>query len=192
MAGSLTLRHSLLSGLFIGLACSRLLGVPLRSSIALSCFIAFVVWIIYSSFVYPYFLSPLRHVPTVPGCPLWGQTYEKFTTEYGLMERRWHRAHGGIVRYFFPFGSERLTIADDAAIQQIIVTDVYKWTKPPTIQSWMASILGRGVLLVDGDEHKRQRKALSPAFSVIEASIAAPIVSPTMRLTSGPTGIPLV
>lgn len=76
-------------------------------------------WTFYISYIYPFYISELRHVPTVPGFPLWGQFYEIITQEVGIPQRKWHIEHGPIIRYFFPFGAERLAVADDDAIKQV-------------------------------------------------------------------------
>jgi hypothetical protein len=76
-------------------------------------------YLFYVSYIYPFYISELRHVPTVPGFPLWGQFYEIITQEVGVPQRKWHKEHGPIIRYFFPFGAERLAVADDEAIKQV-------------------------------------------------------------------------
>ena len=127
---------------------------------------ATLLWVVYRSFLYPFYLSPLRHVPTVPGCPLWGHTYERFTCEIGRPEREWHKNLGPMVRFFLPFGIERLSVADDQAIREIQVRDSYNFVRPQRVIRWIGPILGeRGILLANGDLHARQRKALAPAFS---------------------------
>lgn len=52
------------------------------------------LYIIYITFIYPFYLSPLRHIPTVPGNPLWGQVYDFINEECGVPARRYHEAHG--------------------------------------------------------------------------------------------------
>lgn len=73
----------------------------------------------YLSYIFPFYISELRHVPTVPGFPLWGQFFEIITNECGVPQRKWHQEQGPIIRYFFPFGAERLAVADDDAIKQV-------------------------------------------------------------------------
>ena len=121
---------------------------------------------VFWSWLYPFYVSPLRHVPTVPGFPLWGQFKDIITREVGVPQRDWHKRHGSIIRYFFPFGYERLSIADDDALRHLTVHNAYNYPKPLRAKLWMLRILGEGVLLAEGDEHIRQRKALNPAFSI--------------------------
>ncbi|KAI1488008.1 cytochrome P450 78A3 [Biscogniauxia mediterranea] len=122
-----------------------------------------IVWL---SWIFPLYVSELRHVPTVPGFPLWGQFFDIITQECGVPQRKWHQEHGPIIRYFFPFGAERLSIADDEALKQMTIKNPYNYPKPVRAKLWMVRILGEGVLLAEGQEHVHQRKSLAPGFSI--------------------------
>jgi cytochrome P450 len=124
------------------------------------------IYIIYISWIYPVYLSPLKAVPTVPGFPLWGHFVTIITEEVGVPQRRWHKEQGPIVRYYFPFGAERLSIADDNALQHMCVRNPYNYPKPDRARKWMVRVLGQGVLLAEGKAHMQQRKALAPGFSI--------------------------
>lgn len=130
---------------------------------------------VYVSYIYPFYVSELRHVPTVPGYPLWGQFFTIITEECGVPQRRWFQEHGPIIRYFFPFAAERIAIADDKAINQMTVRNPYNYPKPIRAKLWMVRILGEGVLLAEGSEHVHQRKALSPGFSIGSIRALAPV-----------------
>ncbi|TVY16116.1 Cytochrome P450 monooxygenase FUM15 [Lachnellula arida] len=131
--------------------------------------------VLYLSYIYPFYISELRHVPTVPGFPLWGAFFEIITTECGVPQRTWHEEHGPIIRYFFPFGAERLAIADDKAIHQMTIKNPYNYPKPVRAKLWMVRILGEGVLLAEGNEHVHQRKALAPGFSIASIRALSPV-----------------
>ena len=131
-----------------------------------------VFWL---SWLYPMYFSALRHVPTVPGFPLWGQFFSIITEECGVPQRRWHKDHGAIIRYFFPFGAERLSIADDEALKHMTVKNPYNYPKPVRAKLWMVRILGEGVLLAEGQEHIHQRKALTAGFSIQAIRYLTPI-----------------
>ncbi|WPH01780.1 Hypothetical protein R9X50_00463300 [Acrodontium crateriforme] len=118
------------------------------------------------SIIYPIYLSPLRHIPTVLGCPLWGQTYTRLTNEIGVPERTWHEDLGPIIRFHLPFGTERISIVDEQALREINVRNPHYFVRPAQVIRWMIPILGeRGILLANGVLHVRQRKALAFAFS---------------------------
>ena len=131
--------------------------------------------IIYRSWIYPFYLSPLRSVPTVPGFPLWGQTLSVITEEVGVPQRRWHKQHGPILRYFLLFGRTRLSIIDDEALKQITIKNPYTWRKPPLAKQFLIVLLGDGVLLAEGEAHVQQRKALAPGFSISSIKALSPI-----------------
>ncbi|KAI9745914.1 MAG: hypothetical protein M1818_000595 [Claussenomyces sp. TS43310] len=133
------------------------------------------LYIIYYSYIYPYYVSALKGVPTVPGFPLWGQFFTVITEECGVPQRRWHEQYGPIIRYFFPFGAERLSIADDDAIKQMTVKNPYNYLKPVRAKLWMVRILGDGVLLAEGAQHVHQRKSLAPGFSIQAIRALTPV-----------------
>lgn len=133
------------------------------------------LYILYHSWICPIYISPLRLVPTVPGFPLWGQFFTIITKEIGVPQRDWHQQYGPIVRYFFPFGAERLSVADDEALKQMTIKNPYNYPKPVRAKLWMVRILGEGVLLAEGDAHVRQRKALAPGFSIQSIKALSPV-----------------
>ncbi|KAL2126647.1 hypothetical protein VTI74DRAFT_479 [Chaetomium olivicolor] len=137
--------------------------------------VTFLYAFVWRSWLYPIYLSPLRHVPTVPGFPLLGQFIPIITEECGVPQRRWHRELGPIIRYFFPLGSERLSIADDEAIKHITVKNPYNFPKPVRAKLWMVRILGDGVLLAEDHAHVSQRKTLHPGFSISAIRTFTPI-----------------
>ncbi|KAI0021138.1 cytochrome P450 78A3 [Xylariomycetidae sp. FL0641] len=149
---------------------------PLVPTIALSLAVVFPIYVlVWLSWIFPFYVSDLRHVPTVPGFPLWGQFVAIITQECGVPQREWHQKHGPIIRYFFPFGAERLSIADDEALKHMTVRNPYNYPKPVRAKLWMVRILGEGVLLAEGQEHVHQRKALAPGFSIQSIRNLAPV-----------------
>ncbi|KAJ4295947.1 hypothetical protein N0V88_004649 [Collariella sp. IMI 366227] len=128
--------------------------------------VTFFYYIIWGSWLYPFYFSPLRHIPTVSGFPLWGQFFSIITEECGVPQRRWHRSLGPVIRYYFPFGSERLSVASDEGIRHLTVKNPYNFPKPVRAKLWMIRILGDGVLLAENDAHVSQRKTLNPGFSI--------------------------
>ena len=134
-----------------------------------------MIYLVYWSYIYPFHVSPLRKIPTVPGFPLWGQFFTIIRSEVGVPNREWHMKYGSIVRYFFPFGAERLSIADDDALNHMCIRNPYNFPKPDRARQWMVRILGDGLLLAEGNPHKLQRKALSPGFSTQSIRALTPI-----------------
>jgi cytochrome P450 len=61
--------------------------------------------------------------------------------------------------------SERLIVASPKALSEVLVTQNYDFIKPAHVTAGLGRLLGVGVLLAEGDEHKFQRKNLMPAFA---------------------------
>ncbi|KAF6843572.1 cytochrome P450 78A3 [Colletotrichum musicola] len=114
--------------------------------------------IVWKSFVFPFYVSEMRNIPTVEGFPLWGQFLDIISHEVGEPQRKWHEKHGPIIRYFFPFGAERLSIAEDEALGQMTIKNPYNYPKPVRAKLWMVRILGEGVLLAEGQEHRQEMR----------------------------------
>lgn len=64
------------------------------------------------------------------------------------------------------FGDEQLYISDPRALQSIIVKDQDSFEETTTFIETNKVIFGEGLVATVGDHHKRQRKIVSPAFSV--------------------------
>ena len=135
---------SLVFGHTSSFAFSKCLPVTLSAGLLL--------WMLYRSFIYPFYFSPLRHVPTVSGrlAPLLSHLPSRLSKEMGAAERDWHLKHGPIVRYFIlPLGVERLAVADLEAIKHINLRYPYRFAKPQRVINWMTPVLGeKGLLLV--------------------------------------------
>lgn len=156
--------------------CTRKMARPLcPMTPGLAVLIVAIYWCVWRGWIFPVYFSELRHVPTVGGFPLWGQLIPIISEECGLPQRRWHREHGPIIRYYFPLGCERLSLADDMAIRHLTVKNPHNFPKPLRAKEWMVRILGDGVLLAEGDQHTYQRKTLNPGFSIAAIRTFVPI-----------------
>lgn len=71
----------------------------------------------------------------------------------------------GLIRYQGLFNSERLIPTTAKALGEVLVSKNYEFIKPTQVRQGIGRILGIGVLLAEGDEHKTQRKNLMPAFA---------------------------
>ena len=71
----------------------------------------------------------------------------------------------GIIRYLDMFNSEILIPISPKALSEILVQRPYEFIKPPGLVTGLGRILGVGVFLAEGEEHKKQRKDLMPAFA---------------------------
>ncbi|KAF7172694.1 hypothetical protein CNMCM6106_006849 [Aspergillus hiratsukae] len=125
--------------------------------------------IIYALFLYPRFLTPIKHIPTPPTWSwLTGNTtsYLIETPFEDLIEWAHKVPNNGLIRYYIVGNLERVMLTSPKALSELLVTKVYEFPKPQMVRQSLARVTGKhGVLLVEGDEHKKQRKNLMPAFS---------------------------
>ena len=73
------------------------------------------------------------------------------------------------------FNSERLFITSPKGLGEVLVTKNYDFIKPSHVATGLGRLLGIGVLLAEGDEHKRQRKNLMPAFAYRHVKDLVPV-----------------
>lgn len=71
----------------------------------------------------------------------------------------------GVLYYRWLFNEPRVLITTPKALGEVLVQRNYDFIKPERIRNGLGRLLGVGILLAEGDEHKRQRKLLMPAFS---------------------------
>lgn len=119
------------------------------------------------SFFYTQWTSPLK---TLPGPPrtsfLWGNMKEIFEAENSVVHEQWSKDYGPTIRYRGLFGLWRLYTTDLKALNHILAkSDIYQ--KPETARYALTQILGNGLIVVEGNEHKVQRRIMNPAFSAI-------------------------
>ena len=70
--------------------------------------------------------------------------------------RRWVNEipNDGLIRYMHLFNAERLLITNPRALAEVLVTKNYDFVKPAMVRNGLGRILGIGVLLAEGEEHK--------------------------------------
>ncbi|KAG2125601.1 cytochrome P450 [Suillus cothurnatus] len=80
--------------------------------------------------------------------------YERWATEYG-------------VAYMIPSILRRteIVLCDPKAIAHFYARETWTYVQTPLSLVLMESSMGRGLLWSQGEDHRRQRKALTPAFS---------------------------
>ena len=71
----------------------------------------------------------------------------------------------GLIRFPGFFNVDGTIVTDPAALADILVHKSYDFQKPGPLRKFLSLILGDGLIVVEGDEHKFQRKHLMPAFS---------------------------
>jgi len=71
----------------------------------------------------------------------------------------------GIIRYLGLLNSERIMITSPKGLSEVLTTRNYDFIKPSHVATGLGRLLGIGILLAEGEEHKMQRKNLMPAFA---------------------------
>ncbi|KAI1503676.1 cytochrome P450 [Biscogniauxia marginata] len=126
------------------------------------------IWALWVVFLYPKLFSPLRGLPEPAGGSWWAGHFRKIIAEpTGVPMREWVATvpNDGLLRYLGLFNEERLLVTGPKALSEVLVTSNYDFEKPATVGASIGRILGVGVLLAEGEEHKVQRKNLMPAFA---------------------------
>ncbi|KAL9006362.1 MAG: hypothetical protein Q9188_000898 [Gyalolechia gomerana] len=85
----------------------------------------------------------------------------------GKSFREWQHdiPNDGIIKFLDLLSSETVLVLSPKALAEVTVHKAYDFIKPPQVRGFLAKILGVGLFLAEGDEHKIQRKHLNPAFA---------------------------
>jgi cytochrome P450 len=81
------------------------------------------------------------------------------------MYERWAAEYG--VAYMIPsvLGQTRIVLCDPRAIAHFYARETWTYVQTPVSLAVVETSIGRGLLWSQGEAHRRQRKALTPAFS---------------------------
>ncbi|EJD52005.1 cytochrome P450 [Auricularia subglabra TFB-10046 SS5] len=108
--------------------------------------------------------TPLRDLPGPPNeSILWGNLRKIFKAENSVIHEQWSKEYGNTLRYHAFLGALRLYTTDTRALAHIL-NNTQVWQKPGMVRRGLAQILGEGVLFTEGEQHKRQRRIMNPAF----------------------------
>ncbi|PKC13450.1 cytochrome P450 [Rhizophagus irregularis] len=123
-------------------------------------------WITYKIYIWPNYISPLRKIPGPPSeNPFFGNIKTFMKEESGEPQLRWIKKYGNIIKVHGIFNEPIVFVADPKIIQDISVTRAYDFIKPPGLLADSIAVAGRGLIYAEGDDHKRQRKMINPAFT---------------------------
>ncbi|KAI9847987.1 MAG: hypothetical protein M1838_000686 [Thelocarpon superellum] len=125
-------------------------------------------WSIWTLVLWPRYFSPLRHLPQAPNENLlWGQFLYITNSESGVPHRDWEAniPNDGLIRYTGLFRHERLLVTSPKGLSEVLSHKSYEFGKPQALIGGIKRLLGVGILLAEGEEHKIQRRNLQPAFA---------------------------
>jgi len=83
----------------------------------------------------------------------------------GELYEGWAEQYGSVYKVPIVLGGNRIVLFDPKGIAYFKAHDTTKFVRTSIVRRLIQEGVGRGLLWAEGDNHKRQRKALSPAFS---------------------------
>ncbi|KAL8942671.1 MAG: hypothetical protein Q9216_001525 [Gyalolechia sp. 2 TL-2023] len=110
----------------------------------------------------------MHRIPGPPGGNLLlGHRLRMLGEVNGKSFREWQRdiPNDGIIKFLDLLSSETVVVLSPKALAEVTVYKAYDFIKPPQLRGFLAKVLGVGLFLAEGDEHKIQRKHLNPAFA---------------------------
>ncbi|RIB25344.1 cytochrome P450 [Gigaspora rosea] len=137
--------------------------------------VALAGYVLYKCYIYPLYLSPLRKIPGPPVDNFILGHYSTFLKN-GLGYALSHIAkqYGGVVRYHGLLNKPYILISDSKLIQKILVNRPYDYLRSFVNETVAKEVFGEGILLANGDSHKRQRKMMNPSFAFVNIKEMVP------------------
>ncbi|TFK67144.1 cytochrome P450 [Pluteus cervinus] len=112
--------------------------------------------------------SPLRDLPGPKSASwIWGNFMEIRKAEHSVLQEKWVEQYGMTIKYHAPFGLSRLYTMDPKALGHILMNSE-DYEKPDSVRYVLSQIVGSGVLVVEGEKHKQQRRVMNPAFGAAQ------------------------
>ncbi|KAJ7124543.1 cytochrome P450 [Mycena epipterygia] len=85
--------------------------------------------------------------------------------DMGTVYEEWATRYGPVYEVPTEFGRKTVVLTDPKALLHFYSSERSVYVRSETDRLFIGKIFGRGVLWAEGETHKRQRKALTPAFS---------------------------
>ncbi|KAJ8120365.1 hypothetical protein ONZ43_g2909 [Nemania bipapillata] len=123
---------------------------------------ALLIW----GFIYPRFFSPLRHMVGPRNFISAAQrSLVVFNRVPGALFIDLIKKYPGQDLLNLSAFDHQILVTSPRVLADLLVHKAYHFTKPPTVTSMLQMIIGDGLVMVEGDEHKFLRKHSTPAFS---------------------------
>ncbi|KAK0111459.1 hypothetical protein ONS95_001815 [Cadophora gregata] len=116
-------------------------------------------------FLYPLYFSPLLALPQAPREGGWKSFFKPRNSREVL---NWMETipNDGLIRYLDVFNTEMVAVTTPRGAAEFLQVKADQYVKNPKIRRIMENILGNGLVVSEGMDHKYQRKHLLPAFNV--------------------------
>ncbi|KAF8161951.1 cytochrome P450 [Mycena galopus ATCC 62051] len=116
--------------------------------------------------LYSELTSPFRSLRGPPSAHwFYGNMKQFFEDEDSGLEERWFREYGRTSKFHRFFSRTAIHTSDTKALQHIL-THTHIYQKSEASRFSLGRIVGPGILVVEGDQHKQQRKIMNPAFGI--------------------------
>ncbi|KAK9245889.1 cytochrome P450 [Lipomyces tetrasporus] len=134
--------------------------LPIMPAVAILC-------VIYGVLVYPKYVSPYKDMIALPNKHwLWG-TYAEYGEHNYEQAEYMEKLYPGqaFTRFHGPLGSDYIMAQSVEAHLQVLQTHAYKFVKPTFVSRGMKAIIGNGLFFAEFEDHKVQRRIITPAFT---------------------------
>jgi cytochrome P450 len=145
-----------------------LIGFQLSHDIFFLVIANILLYLFWNTWFYPTFVDPLKHLPEPQG----GLPFIRFGGEQlkrppSLKVLKWINTipNDGLLRIPSFLGRYRLIPTNPKILRELLVTKSYDFEKPEAGRDILRLVLGEGLVVVEGDLHKFQRKNLNPMFN---------------------------
>ncbi|KAF8075773.1 cytochrome P450 [Lyophyllum atratum] len=85
--------------------------------------------------------------------------------DVGVIYENWEKEYGPVFEAPSHLGGRVVVLCDPKAITHYYANDTFRYQQTPATRFFIGNFFGRGLLWAEGEDHKRQRRALSSAFS---------------------------
>ncbi|MCJ1462021.1 hypothetical protein MMC07_000621 [Pseudocyphellaria aurata] len=155
---------SIIIGSFVSTAIIAQISSGLQATLAshgttilLLFFALLVVCFVWQVIIYPKLLSPIRHLPRPSGASFFNGHLREITLRPSEKPfQRWinETPNDGLIYYNYLFNAERIFVTSPEALDEVLVHKCYDFVKPRPIAEGLRQLLGDGILLAEGEEHK--------------------------------------
>ncbi|OSX62243.1 hypothetical protein POSPLADRAFT_1046615 [Postia placenta MAD-698-R-SB12] len=116
------------------------------------------------SFLLQPYTSPLRDVPGPPSSSWFlGNINNILNSQPAVLQEAWTDKYGKTIHYKGWFNRDRLYTLDTRALGHIL-NHSNDYFKPELARHTLSSILGEGLVVAEGEQHRRQASFMNPAF----------------------------
>lgn len=162
-------------------------ALPLHSTMTIALILCLPVLftLAYWLLIYPFFVSPLRHLPG-PKDNTWfmGQTLKFLEVAWiPQLFREWSARwpETPFIRYLSLFNSETLVVNSLTAYREILSTKNSSFVKPEAARRVANVVIGDGLPFAEGHEHRHRRAIVSKPFSTSRVKAFVPTLQSKAR-----------